>query len=96
VVWQLIISGLVGWSLVTIKVIAAWQVVCLEESLLFLSLGTVSSISSCKDVTNESCPFWIPKWLSERMSQSKEHRDKLESWDAQLFSCFQFSLSRVL
>jgi hypothetical protein len=37
--WQLIVSGLVRWSLVTIRVIGAWQVVCLVEALLFVFRG---------------------------------------------------------
>jgi hypothetical protein len=34
-VWPLVVSGLVKWGLVLIKVINTWQVVYLEEALLF-------------------------------------------------------------
>jgi hypothetical protein len=46
VVWQLIVSGLVRWGLITIRVIAAWQV--LFVSYLVLSGFQESCKNDCK------------------------------------------------
>jgi hypothetical protein len=41
------------------------------EALLILSLGVGSASSPCKDGINQPCPSWIPRWLQERKTLSK-------------------------
>jgi hypothetical protein len=60
----------------------------LEDSpaRLHCSLGEVS-VPCHKDVIHHSCPSLIPRWLQERMAQSKGQRIQNGGRKAKLFSC---------
>jgi hypothetical protein len=76
-VWQVIVSGLVGWDLAT------GSVCCLAgglffRALLFLFLGAVSSTSCCNDVTNQPWPSWIPSDCRENGSEQRQTQNLSE------------------
>jgi hypothetical protein len=59
---------------------------CLScEALLILSLEVVS-VPHQKDVINQSCPCWNPRWLQKTKTESKQdnvkwrQRDRGRGW----------------
>jgi hypothetical protein len=43
------------------QVIVAWQMICLEEAVAHF-LGGNFFVLHCKDVIDQFCPSWIPRW----------------------------------